>query len=210
MLARLLDALVARRDIPEALAGWADRSAAGGFASFGACLDELERSGTEAAAHGEAEPPGLSTIFNDDELDAMERHAARVPGRRRRIAAAVAGAIVAALTGLALVDPGAHAGRAASVDGAGAVPITTLAAAPTASAPKPANHRHAQRAAKHRKHRKHHRPVPQRLHRTQAPATPAPTTPATPAPSPTPTPSSTPTTGPTVLPAPGGATLPAP
>jgi hypothetical protein len=207
MLARLLDALVARRDIPEALAGWVDRSAAGGFASLGACLDELERSGTEAAAHGEAEPPGLSTIFDDDELDAMERQAARVPGRRRRTAAAVAGAIVAALTGLALVDPGAHAGGAASVDRAGAVPVTTLAAAPTAPAPKPANHRHTQRAANHRKHR---RPVPQHRHRTQAPATPAPTTPATPAPSPTPTPSSTPTTGPTVLPAPGGTTLPAP
>ena len=39
-----------------------------------------------------ADPPGLSGIFDDDELDAMERAAARVPGRWRRIAAGVAGA----------------------------------------------------------------------------------------------------------------------
>ena len=113
MLARLLDALIARRDIPAALGGWAERAAGGGFASLGACLDELERTGTEAVAHGDAEPPGLSGIFADDELDAMERAADRVPGRRRRIAAVVAGAVVAALTGLALVNPGAPAEKAA-------------------------------------------------------------------------------------------------
>src|SRR3954447_8047358 len=51
MLCRLLNALIARRDIPAALGGWAERAAGGGFASLGACLDELERTGTEAAAH---------------------------------------------------------------------------------------------------------------------------------------------------------------
>ena len=50
MLSRLLDALVARRDIPDGLRDWAERSAAGGFSSLGDCLDELERAGTAAAA----------------------------------------------------------------------------------------------------------------------------------------------------------------
>ena len=111
MLARLLDALAARRDVPGPLCGWAERAAAGGFASLAACLDELERTGTEAAVHAGSEPPGLSGIFADDELDALERAASRVPGRRRRIAAAVAGAVVATLTGLALVDPGGNVRR---------------------------------------------------------------------------------------------------
>ena len=80
MLSRLLDALVARRDIPDGLRGWAERSAAGGFSSLGDCLDELERAGTAAAAVTAADPPGLSGIFDDDELDAMERAAPGCPG----------------------------------------------------------------------------------------------------------------------------------
>ena len=58
MLSRLLDALVARRDIPDGLRDWAERSAAGGFSSLGDCLDELERAGTAAAAVTAADPPG--------------------------------------------------------------------------------------------------------------------------------------------------------
>ena len=112
MLSRLLDALVARRDIPDDLREWAERSSTGGFGSLGECLDELERAGTAAAAATGADPPGLSGIFDDDELDAMERAAARVPGRWRRIAGAVAGAVILATAGLALVDPGAPAERA--------------------------------------------------------------------------------------------------
>lgn len=208
MLARLLDALVARRDIPDALSGWAEHAAAGGFASLGACLDELERTGTEAAVHAEAEPPGLSGIFADDELDAMERAASRVPGRRRRIAAAVAGAIVAALTGLALVDPGAHPTKAAPPGGrTAAAPVTTLAA-PAAPA---ARHHSTTTDATHPHHR---RPARRDRHRTPPPAAPAPATSTATTATPTATPpqptSSGQQGGPTVLPAPGGTTLPAP
>ena len=68
MLVRLLDALVARRDVPDGLRAWAERAAAGGFGSLGACLDDLERVGTDAAAAGASEPPGLRGIFDEDEL----------------------------------------------------------------------------------------------------------------------------------------------
>jgi hypothetical protein len=205
MLARLLDALIARRDIPVALGGWAERAAGGGFASLGACLDELERTGTEAVAHADAEPPGLSGIFADDELDAMERAADRVPGRRRRIAAVVAGAVVAALTGLALVNPGAPAEKAAPPADRSrpTAPITTLAG-PTAP---PAHHHRQKPVARHPHHRrKTHR------HRaaTQSQAAPAPATPAAPVPAPAQTTPSQQSGGPTMLPAPGGTTLPAP
>ena len=50
MLARLLDALVARRDIPDGLRGWAERSAAGGF-------DSLERLPRRAASAPAPPPP---------------------------------------------------------------------------------------------------------------------------------------------------------
>src|SRR5207344_757956 len=99
------------------------------------------------------DPPGLSGIFDDDELDAMELAATRVPGGWRRIAAVVAGAVVAAMAGLALVDPGAHAERAKTP---ATVPLTTLStpAAPAAHSRKPA------RVATHhrRRHVKHRRP----------------------------------------------------
>ena len=49
MLSRLLDALMARRDIPDGLLAWAERAATAGFGSLGECLDDLERAGTEAA-----------------------------------------------------------------------------------------------------------------------------------------------------------------
>ncbi len=203
MLSRLLDALVARRDVPDGLREWAERSSAGGFGSLGDCLDELERAGTAAAAATGADPPGLSGIFDDDELDAMERAAARVPGRRRRIAAVVAGAVVAAMAGLALVDPGAHAERAKTP---ATVPLTTLS---TPAAPATHSREPARAAAHHRRrHVKHRRS----RHR---PRTPAATTAAAPA-SPTPPASSTPAApaepsgGATVLPAPGGTTLPSP
>jgi len=204
LLVRLLDALVARAHVPEGLGGWAERAAAGGFGSLGACLDELERVGTEAVAAGGAEPPGLRGIFDEDELDAMERAADRVPGRRRRIALAVAGALAAAVTGLALVDPGAHAGRTAPTPGAPAtLPVTRLEPNPAASHPAhrtPAKHR--------RKHPAAHRPA----HKHRAPERPVSTqrsSPAPPATTSTPAPPST-SGGATVLPAPGGTTLPAP
>jgi hypothetical protein len=205
MLARLLDALIAGRDIPAALGGWAERAAGGGFTSLGACLDELERTGTEAAAHADVEPPGLSGIFADDELDAMERAADRVPGRRRRIAAVVAGAVVAALTGLALVNPGAPEEKAAPPADRSrpTAPITTLAG-PTA--PPPRHHR-KKPVARHPHHR-------QKTHRhraaTQTPAAPAAATSTAPAPAPAQTTPSQQSGGPTILPAPGGTTLPAP
>ena len=202
MLCRLLDALVARRDIPDDLRDWAERSSAGGFRSLGDCLDELERAGTAAAAATGADPPGLSGIFDDAELDAMERAAARVPGRWRRIAGAVAGAAILATAVLALVDPGTPAERAKTP---AAVPLTTLStpAAPAAHsrAPAPAATHHRRRHVKHRRPRHRHRP--------RTPATPT----AAPAPSTTPPASSAPAEpagGPTVLPAPGGTTLPGP
>ena len=58
VLARLLDALVARRDIPDGLREWAERSSAGGFRSLSECLDELERAGTAAAAATGPTRPG--------------------------------------------------------------------------------------------------------------------------------------------------------
>jgi len=204
LLVRLLDALVARAHVPEGLAGWAERAAAGGFGSLGACLDELERVGSEAVAAGGADPPGLRGIFDEDELDAMERAADRVPGRRRRIALAVAGALAAAVTGLALVDPGAHAGRTAPTPGGPAtLPVTRLEPKPAAS------HRAHRTPAKHRrKHPAAHRPA----HKHRAPERPVSTqtsSPAPPATTSTPAPPST-SGGAPVLPAPGGTTLPAP
>jgi hypothetical protein len=204
LLVRLLDALVARAHVPEGLDGWAERAAAGGFGSLGACLDELERVGTEAVATGGAEPPGLHGIFDEDELDAMERAADRVPGRRRRIALAVAGALAAAVTGLALVDPGAHAGRTApTLGGPATLPVTRLEPKPAASHPAhrtPAKHRRKPSVA-HRPAHKHRAPERPVSTQTSAPAPPATT--------PTPAPPST-SGGATVLPAPGGTTLPAP
>jgi hypothetical protein len=202
MLSRLLDALVARRDIPDGLREWAERSSAGGFGSLGDCLDELERAGTAAATATGADPPGLSGIFDDDELDAMERAAARVPGRWRRIAAVVAGAVVATMAGLALVDPGAHAERAKTP---GTVPLRTLA-----TAPPPVTHIRAPAPVQkhHRRHAKHRRP--RHRHRTPAAApTAAPASTPPPA-SPAPSEPAAPSGGPTVLPAPGGTTLPGP
>jgi len=212
VLARLLDALVARRDVPDGLRDWAECAAGGGFDSLGACLDDLERVGSEAAAAGGAEPPGIRGIFDDQELDAMERAAARVPGRWRRIAVIALGALVAALTGLALVGPVTHPARAGSASGGRAtLPVTRLStpAATTSAASTPhrvhrAPARHPRRAAAthRRRHRRAHRvPVPA----ASPPATSAPVGPAPPTPS---TPDSG--TGPTVLPAPGGTTLPAP
>ncbi len=204
LLVRLLDALVARAHVPDGLGGWAERAAAGGFGSLGACLDELERVGTEAVAAGGAEPPGLRGIFDEDELDAMERAAHRVPGRRRRIAVAVAVALAAAVTGLALVDPGAHAGRTApKPSGPATLPVTRLVPKPAASHPvrrTPAKHRRKRPSAHGpaHKHRAPERPVSTQ---TSAPAPPATTS--------TQTPPST-SGGATVLPAPGGTTLPAP
>ncbi len=152
VLSRLLDALVARRDIPDELREWAERSSTGGFRSLGECLDELERAGTAAAAATGADPPGLSGIFDDDELDAMERAAARVPGRWRRIAGAVAGAVILATAGLALVDPGAPAERAKP---RATVPLTTISppAAPAAHSrePAPAATHHRRRHVRHRR-----------------------------------------------------------
>jgi len=204
LLVRLLDALVARAHVPEGLAGWAERAAAGGFGSLGACLDELERVGSEAVAAGGADPPGLRGIFDEDELDAMERAADRVPGRRRRIALAVAGALAAAVTGLALVDAGAHAGRAAPTPGGPVtLPVTPLE-------PKPAtSHRAHRTPTKHRrKHPAAHRPA----HKHRAPEPPVSTQTSAPAPPATTSTQAPPSTsgGATLLPAPGGTTLPAP
>ena len=204
LLVRLLDALVARAHVPEGLGGWAERAAAGGFGSLGACLDELERVGSEAVAAGGADPPGLRGIFDEDELDAMERAADRVPGRKRRIALAVAGALAAAVTGLALVDPGAHAGRTVPTPGGPAtLPVTRLEPKPAAS------HRAHRTPAKHRReHPAVHRPA----HKHRAPERPVSTqtsSPAPPATTSTPAPPST-SGGAPVLPAPGGTTLPAP
>jgi len=213
MLARLLDALVARRDIPDGLSGWAERAAGGGFDSLGACLDDLERVGTDAAAGDAVEPPGLRGIFDDQELDAMERAASRVPGRWRRIAAIALGAVVAALTGLALVNPVAHpAGATSAASGPATVPLTILT---TATESTPRRVHRADRAPARDQHRHRHAPThrrrPRHPHRSPAPA---PTTPATSDPAPTvataATPPSNADTGPTVLPAPGGTTLPAP
>jgi hypothetical protein len=214
MLARLLDALVARRDIPAGLRAWAERSGGAGFDSLGECLDELERVGTDAAAITGAEPPGLSGIFDDDELDALARAAARVPGRRRRIAAIAAGALVAALAGLGLVDPGAHAERTGTPARRPATLPVTAVAAPEA----PAAHR--RRHASPQRHRRRH-PADHRLrHRHHArgavPRTPVPDTSAATAPAPAPVSTQTspapaePAGETTVLPAPGGTTLPAP
>jgi hypothetical protein len=209
MLARLLDALVARRDVPDGLLEWAERAAGGGFGSLGACLDDLERVGSDAAAAADADPPGLRGIFDDRELDAMERAAARVPGRRRRIAAIALGAVVAALTGLALVNPVTDSTRTRTPPSAPAtLPVTRLAApadsTPGRSRPAPSRAQHPAPTHPRRRHHRHRR------HRSQAST---PTPPATPAPTPSPvdtTPPATSDTGPTVLPAPGGTTLPAP
>jgi len=211
MLSRLLDALMARRDVPDGLRAWAERAAAAGFASLGECLDELELTGTEAAAATGAEPPGLSGIFADDELDAMERAATRVPGRWRRTATGVAGAVVAALVGLALVDPGAHAERAGRPSGPATVPVTALT--PTADPAPRRTHRAPAKPHRHRRATAHRR----RAHRPRTSTTAAPpsstassppsTTPAAPAAPAAPAQSSG---GPTVLPAPGGTTLPGP
>ena len=213
LLVRLLDALLARAHMPAGLAGWAERAAAGEFASLGACLDELERVGTEAAASGDAEPPGLRGIFDEDDLDAMERAADRVPGRRRRIALAVAGGLAAAVTGLALVDPGAHAGSTAPPEsGPATLPVTRVAPAPAAPHPAhrgPAKHRRRHAPAHRPAHRRHARPPAP----TKTPSPPA--TPPAPVTSPAPVATSTPAPaggpdGATVLPPPGGTTLPAP
>jgi hypothetical protein len=213
MLARLLDALVARRDIPDGLRGWAERAAGGGFGSLGACLDDLERVGSEAAAAGAAEPPGLRGIFDDQELDAMERAAARTPGRWRRIAAIALGALVAALTGLALVNPVAHPARAGSApSGPATLPVTTLTTAPASTSPGTHRAHPGHRAPARRRHRPSatHRRRGRHSHRSPAPA-PSPPATSDPAPAPVTTPpSSGPGPGATVLPAPGGTTLPAP
>jgi hypothetical protein len=209
LLVRLLDALVARAHIPAGLVGWAERAAAGGFGSLGACLDELERVGTEAAAAGDGEPPGLRGLFDGDELDAMERAADRVPGRTRRIALAVAGALAAAGTGLALVDPGAHAGSTAPPKrgGPATLPVTRVVATPRVT--QPARHVPA-------KHRRPHAPAPRPPHRRHPVTHPVPTQPPSPPPTPpapvtpAPQPPVGDSGGATVLPAPGGTTLPAP
>jgi hypothetical protein len=218
MLARLLDALVARRDIPEGLRGWAERSAAVGFASLAACLDDLERVGTDAAATAATEPPGLSGIFADDELDAMERAASRPPGRWRRIVATAAGAIVAALTGLALVGPGAHSAATGPTSRRPAtLPVTTLAppaAPPGRNAHRPPVRRPRPRPAAPRPRRHRHRaPAASQSPPATSPAqatsqSPPATSQVPPAPD-APAPAD-PDAGPTVLPAPGGTTLPAP
>jgi hypothetical protein len=204
LLVRLLDALIARAHIPEGLGGWAERAAAAGFGSLGACLDELERVGTEAVAAGGADPPGLRGIFDEDELDAMERAADRVPGRRRRIALAVAAALAAAVTGLALVDPGAHAGGTAPTPGGpGTLAVTRLES-------KPAPSHTARRVPA--KHRRRHAPPHRPAHKHRAPERPVSTRTSAPAPPATTSTQAPPSTsgGATVLPAPGGTTLPAP
>jgi hypothetical protein len=203
MLSRLLDALMARRDVPDRLRGWAERATTGEFASLGQCLDELERAGSETAATTGAEPPGLGGIFADDELDAMERAAARVPGRGRRIAAGVAGAVVAALAGWALVDPGAHAERA----GPPGAPVTTPATALVPAADPAPNRPHR---ASTRRHRPQHGTARgrERTHRPRASTTASPPASAAPPASTAPTAPTPSTGGPTVLPAPGGTTLP--
>jgi hypothetical protein len=204
MLSRLLDALMARRDVPDGLRAWAERAAAAGFASLGECLDELELTGTDAAAATGAEPPGLSGIFADDELDAMERAATRVPGRWRRIATGVAGAVVAALVGLALVDPGAHAERADRPSGPATVPVTALTS--TADPAPRRTHRAPAKPHRHRGTTAHRRRAHRPRTSTTAAAPPSPTPPVPAAPA-APAQSSG---GPTVLPAPGGTTLPGP
>jgi hypothetical protein len=213
MLSRLLDALIARRDVPDALRLWAEQSARGGFSSLGECLDELERAGSEALVAGGAEPPGLSGIFDDDELDAMERAAARVPGRRRRIAAVIAAALAAAVTGLALVGPGADAKQSA---GARPGPPATVPVASLPAKAEPAHHRHRRAPAAHRRSRHPHARRPRHRHPVPAPPAPSPA-PATPATtqssstsSSTPAPAPAAPPGTTVLPAPGGTTLPSP
>ena len=177
VLSRLLDALVARRDIPDELREWAERSSTGGFRSLGECLDELERAGTAAAAATGADPPGLSGIFDDDELDAMERAAARVPGRWRRIAGAVAGAVILATAGLALVDPGAPAERAKTP---ATVPLTTISPPAAARRPQP----RARTCCHAPPPPSREAPPPRHRHRPRTPAaapTPAPTSPTPPA-----------------------------
>ena len=211
MLARLLDALVARRDVPDGLREWAERASGAGFGSLGACLDALERVGTDAAAVDPAEPPGLRGIFDDQELDAMERAAARTPGRWRRIAAIALGAVVAALTGLALVNPVAHRAHTGSAtSGTATLPVTRLTTAPVSTPRRADRPHHAQvRDHPHRASASHRRRT---RHPHGSPA-PAPTPPATSDPAPMTAatqPASGSGTGTTVLPAPGGTTLPAP
>ena len=161
MLSRLLDALMARRDIPDGLLAWAERAATAGFGSLGECLDDLERAGTEAAEASGAEPPGLSGIFADDELDAMERAASRDPGRRRRIASRVAVAVAAGFVGLGLVVPGPHSDEGAHRSAPTTVPVTALTPA-SDPAPHPA-HRASAKPRKHRRTAAH----PRRRHRSR-------------------------------------------
>jgi hypothetical protein len=204
MLSRLLDALMARRDIPDGLLAWAQRAATAGFGSLGECLDDLERTGTEAAAASGAEPPGLSGIFADDELDAMERAASRDPARRRRIASRVAFAVAAGFVGLGLVVPGPHTDDGAHRSAPTTIPVTALT--PAAD---PATHPARRAAAKPRKHRR--TPAhPRRKHRTRTPSSPPASPSTTPPASSAPAAPAQSTGGTTVLPAPGGTTLPAP
>jgi hypothetical protein len=212
MLARLLDALVARRDIPAGLREWAERAAGGDFGSLGACLDDLERVGTDAAALDAAEPPGLRGIFDDQELEAMERAAARTPGRWRRIAAIALGALVAALTGLALVNPVAHpAPTGSATSGPATLPVTRLTTAAVSTPHRFRPPHHVQVRHPHRAQASHPRRS-RRPHRSPAPA-PPPVATSDPAPAtaaPPPASGSGTGAGTTVLPAPGGTTLPAP
>jgi len=204
MLSRLLDALMARREIPDGLLAWAERAATAGFGSLGECLDDLERTGTEAAAASGAEPPGLSGIFADDELDAMERAASRDPGRRRRIASRLAVAVAAGFVGLGLVVPGPHADEGAHRSAPTTVPVTALTPA-SDPAPHPA-HRASATPRKPRRTTAH----PRRKHRSRTPSSPTGPPSTTPPASSAPAAPAQSTGGPTVLPAPGGTTLPAP
>ena len=81
MLSRLLDALMARRDIPDGLlAAGPSAPPPPGSARWASASTISSAPAPRRPRRAGAEPPGLSGIFADDELDAMERAASRVPG----------------------------------------------------------------------------------------------------------------------------------
>ena len=195
---------------PTACASGPSAPRAGGFGSLGECLDELERAGT-SRGRGDAapSPPGLSGIFDDDELDAMERAAARgarAPAPDRRAASPVA--VVAGDRRAGAGRPGTRTPRRAH-DGARHGPADD-ALHPRGSGHRTAGERCPAQPRQHRRRRgsiaASAAPAPNAgRHDGAAPAArrrrPHRSTPAAPA---------EPTGGATVLPAPGGTTLPCP
>jgi hypothetical protein len=178
-------------DVPEPLAAWQAAAEQGQFPSLAACLDALEASGTEAAAHPVASvsrPLGFDDLFDEDD-EAFERRVAPPEPARwpRRLLAGLGMLAMAALV-VALVVSRAPAATTAPLT-APTPPRPLVADPPATSAAKPVAAAPVKRAAKRQvPRRRAQRPMPARAIVPSTPSpqastgsTPAPSTPAPPA-----------------------------